>query len=343
MAFHIRAIVASLLLGCLPAFATVAQAAPTTPRYGVVDRIAGPDGGWDFVDVDPVARRLYIAHGTAITAIDLVTRHVTPVLATASGAHQVLVLGGGRELLETDGNTDRARFLDPLTGAQIAEVATGRKPDAAVVDPATGTLLVMNAGDGTVSLIDPVKHVLVGSLDVGGSLEVVAADGHGLVYVNVEDTNEVAIIDVRGRRLAGRYPLPGCDGPTGLAIVAEGARVMSACANRVAVVSDPVTHRVTDRIAIGSGPDGLLYDAKRRVALVPTGEGFLEVIAAARPDAIRKVGRVATHPSARTAVLDPTTGTVYLPSADYLAPVAPAKRGTQVAGSFAVLVVAPRR
>jgi DNA-binding beta-propeller fold protein YncE len=210
-----------------------------------------------------------------------------------------------------------------------------------VIDPATGILLVMNAGDGTVSFIDPVKRSLLSSLMVGGSLEVAAADGRGLVYVNVEDRNEVVVIDARTRAIARRYPLIGCEGPTGLAIVAGGTRLMSACANNVAVVSNPAAGTVTHTIAIGKGPDGLLYDSGRGVALVPTGEGYLEVIAAADPDDIRLIERVATHASARTAALDSRTGRIYLPSADYAAPVAPARRGTQVPGSFQVIVVSP--
>lgn len=320
----------------------VSAAADRPPTYSVVDRIPGPDGGWDFVDVDPAHHRLYIARSDAVTAIDLPSRNAVQ-LATASGGHQVLTIAGGTQVLETDSKTNRARFIDATNGAVLGEVATGAKPDAAVADPVTGLLLVMNAGDGTVSFIDPVKHVLVGSLDVGGSLEVAAADGRGLVYVNVEDRNEVVVIDARKRAVLRHYPLAGCDGPTGLAIVANGARIMSACANNVAVVSNPGTGKVTDRIAIGTGPDGLLYDARRGVALVPTGAGYLEVVAAGRVTGIRRIARVATHAGARTAALDPTTGRVYLPSADYLAPVAPGRRGAQVPGSFRVLVVAPSR
>ena len=321
---------------------SVAASSPSAPTYTVVDRIPGPDGGWDFADVDPAHHRLFIARSDAISVVNLDDRQAKQ-LATASGGHQVLALADGSQVLETDGKTNRARFIDATTGVVLGEVVTGAKPDAAVIEPVTGLLLVMNAGDGTVSFIDTITRSLVGSLTINGSLEVAAADGHGLVYVNVEDRNEVVVIDARTRSIVRRYPLVGCDGPTGLAIVAGGKRLMSACANNVAVVSDPDTGKVTDRIAIGKGPDGLLYDASRGIALVPTGEGYLEIIAAASTSGIHLIERVATRVSARTAALDARTGRVYLPAADYAAPVAPARRGTQVPGSFQVVVVAPAK
>lgn len=330
------------LLGIAALLASFSAAASTgrVPTYRVVDHIPGPDGGWDFVDFDARYQRLYVARSDAITMIDLKTRSATQ-LARASGGHQVLVLAQGKEVLETDGKTNRARFFDATSGTLLGEVATGLKPDAAVLDPATGLLLVMNAGDGTVSFIDPVKRMLIASLDVGGSLEVAGADGRGLVYVNVEDRNQIAAIDTRKRSIVKLIALDGCDGPTGLAIIAGGTRLISACANGVAVVTNPATGKVTDRIAIDKGPDGLLYDARRGVALVPTGEGYLDVITARRAGDIHRIARVATHASARTAALDPATGRVYLPSADYLAPVGAARRGAQVPGSFQVIVAAP--
>lgn len=335
------------LATALLVMASSVSAAPTStvpkgqiPNYTVIDRITGPDGGWDFIDVDAAHQRAYIARSNAVTVVDLKSRTATQ-LAVANGGHQALALFNGTQVLETDGKTNRARFLDATTGAVLGEVATGAKPDAAIIEPLTGLLLVMNAGDGTVSFIDPAKRSLVASLTIGGSLEVAAVDGKGFVYVNVEDRNEIVVMDARKRLIVRRYPLAGCDGPTGLAFIAHGTRLMSACANNMAIVSDPVTGKVTDTIAIGKAPDGVLYDARRGMALIPTGEGFLEIIAADSPAGVHRVARVATHASARTAALDPDTGRIYLPSADYMAPVAPARRGTQVPGSFQIVVVSP--
>jgi DNA-binding beta-propeller fold protein YncE len=329
-------------LAAIAALAPVSGSATAAPAYQVEARIAGPDGGWDFATVDPVRGRLYVARSDAIMAVDLATGMVTPQLVSASRAHQVLALADGREVLETDGTTGLVRFVDADSGALLGQVKVGPKPDAAFLDPATGLVVVMSGGDGTVALIDPVRRSLVATIAVGGVLEVGAADGRGKAWVNVEDRNTLVEIDLRSHRVIGQIALTGCDGPTGLALVAGGQRMISACANGVAVITDPKARKVVGTIAIGKDPDGVLYDAKRGLAFIPCGgSGVLEILSATRPDAIAKVGQVVTQISAKTAALDPRTGKIYLPSARLLPPEAGAKRGKPEPGSFAIIVVAP--
>ena len=86
------------------ALASVATAA-SGPSYSITDRIAGPDGGWDFAQFDPVRGRVYVARSNAVMALDVATDKVTPQLAPANGGHQVLAVNNGAEVLETDGKT----------------------------------------------------------------------------------------------------------------------------------------------------------------------------------------------------------------------------------------------
>lgn len=337
----------ALARGAALAFALAASNAAlaadkSTPSYSVIGRIAGADGGWDFANVDPGSGRLYVARIDAVMAVDLASGAVTAKLAPAQHAHQVLVLTGGKELLETDGDTNLARFIDAMDGTVRAEVAVGIKPDAAVLDPATGLVAVMNAGDGTISLLDPKTRTLAGTIDVGGGLEFGAVDGDGKLFVNIEDRNEIVTIDLRTRAITSHIALAGCEGPTGLTLVAGGKRLISACANGVAKVVDPSAGKIMSTIAIGTDPDAVLYDAKRGLAFIPCGgNGVLEIIADAKPEAIRSLGHVSTAVSAKTAALDPRTGKIYLPSAHLLPPAPGAKRGQPEAGTFAVVVVAP--
>jgi DNA-binding beta-propeller fold protein YncE len=335
-----RAFVASLCLSSsIPAHAATRS---DLPQYTVSKHIAGRDGGWDFANIDPTLNRLFVARTDAVMAIDLASGKVTDRLAAAQGAHQVLVLKGGQEILETDGATNLARFIDGRTGLVKAEVTVGAKPDAALLDPVTGLVAVMNSDDGTVSLLDPRTRTLVGSINVGGGLEFGIADGRGSLFINIEDRNEIAVVDMKTRSVSRRIPLTGCEGPTGIAMVAGGTRLISACANGIAAVVDPVAGKVTETLAIGGDPDAVLYDARRGLAFIPCGhEGVLEVIAAAKPEAIRHLGRISTAISAKTAALDPRTGKIYLPSAQLFPPAPGAKRGKPKPGTFEVLVLSP--
>lgn len=328
---------ACMLLSCANA---AAQAQPV--QYRIVDRIAGRDGGWDFGSVDPVDGRLYIARSDAIERIDLADRRVTEALAPARRAHAVLILDSGATVFETDGETGLGRFVASSDGKVLAEVATGTKPDAAFLDPATGLIAVMNAGDGTIAMIDPNTRRLTGKIAVGGALEFGVPDETGGAFVNIEDRNEIARVDLKTLRRTGTIALPGCEGPTGLALVARGTRLISACANHVALVVDATTGRTVARLPIGDGPDAVLVDARRGLAFIPCGgTGTLIAISIAEPTKIAVVSVIPTQRGAKTGAIDPRSGRIYLPAAT-LAPAAPgARRGQPIPGSFTVLVLAP--
>src|ERR1019366_9399053 len=120
--------------------------------------------------------------------------------------HAVLPLGDGRAL-STNGGDNTATLFEATTGKVIASIATGLNPDDAIYDPSSGLALVMDGrADGSITLIDPTTATSPGKISVGGKLEFAVADGHGHVYVNVEDKGEIAVVDVAGRKVAARYP-----------------------------------------------------------------------------------------------------------------------------------------
>lgn len=321
--------------------ATAAQALAAAPApMKIVDRIAGPDGGWDYANFDPVHRRLYVAHGAAITAMDVDTGKVTPTLVAAQRAHIALPLPGGDELLVTNGGNDTATLVDAMTGAVRAAVPTGQNPDAALFDPASDLAFVMNGRSGDITLIDVKAAKAVGTIVVGGKLEFGVSDGQGRVFVNAEDKNEIAVVDTAIRKVVARWAMADCEEPSGLAYVAEDHLLIAACANGKAEVVSTVSGKVVASLAVGKEPDAAFYDAQRHLAYVPSGgEGTLSVIAVRGPKDLTVVQTLKTRPGARTGTVDPKTGKVYLPSADYDAPAQAGGRPRIKSGSFAVLVV----
>jgi YVTN family beta-propeller protein len=315
------------------------QAAPVpAQQYRVVAQLPAGDGGWDLLSVDPANQRLYIAHGDGVTAIDLKTGTATDRIVSGKRVHAALAIPGTNDVISTNGETNDALLFDGRTGKIRATIATGTKPDAAAYDPATRSVWIMNPGSGDATVVDPASARVLATVPVGGSLELGVADGRGRMYVNVEDKNEVAVLDTKARKVAARFPLQGCDGPTGIAYDPGSHEILSACANGVAIVSAPDGKQVA-RLAIGKGADGAAYDARRHIALVPAGrDGNLTLI---RLGFVPKVvGQIATAVSARTIAIDPSTGRAYLPSAKMAPPVGN-DRPKPMPGTFRVLVVAP--
>ncbi|WP_297510390.1 hypothetical protein [uncultured Caulobacter sp.] len=329
-----------LIVPFLAAASLAMAGADAAPSLKITQRIAGPDGSWDYAAFDQVHRRLYVAHGAAITAIDVDSGKVTPSLLPAQRAHIALPLPGGDEILVTNGGSNTAVLANAMTGAVRATIATGSKPDAALIEPTTGLALVMNGDSGDITLIDTKAARAVGSIPVGGALEFGAADGQGRVFVNIEDKSEIAVIDMASRKVTARWTLAGCEEPSGLAYAASAKLLISACANGMAKAVSAADGAVVATLKIGPKPDAAFFDAARNLAYIPSGgDGTLAVIAVRGPRDVAVVDTVKTQAGSRTGTLDPKTGRIYLPSARFDPPAKPGGRPTVQPGSFAVLVL----
>ena len=316
----------------------VLAAEPAAPLK-IIDRIAIPDGPWDYASVDGAARRLYLARGDGVMALDLDTGKLTQTLVPGARVHAAVPLPATGRLLSTNGSSNTATLAESETGKVVAEIPTGHKPDAAILDPKTGLVLVMNGESGDVTLIDGKTAKAVGSIDIGGKLEFVAADGKGKAFVNVEDKSELAIVDIARRKVTGRVALKGCEDPSGLARDPASGVLLTVCANDVALAIDPAKSAVIATLPIGKHPDAAIFDAARHLFLVPCGgDGTLTLIAS-KGHVLSVAGSVATERGARTGALDDKTGRIYLPAAEFTPAATPDGRPTPVPGSAHLLVV----
>lgn len=324
--WRLRAVAALLAIGAAPA-----------PRYAVVDRIAGPDGRYDYATVDSAARRLFVGRGGGVMAIDLDTRNVTPVLTPGEGVAAVLMLPGTL-MLSTNGDANTAMILDRRTGRHTATIPTGKDPDGAAYDARSGLAFVMNGDSEDVTVIDPSRARAVATVPVGGRPEGAVADGSGSLFVNVEDTAEIARIDIARRNVVARYRLAGCEEPTGIAHDPVTGLLIAACHNGVAKLIDARTGADRGGFGIGKMADGAIFDPARRLVSIPCNDGTLTIAALDRRGMARRIATVRTQVGARTAALDAATGRLYLPATDYR----PDAQGEpqRVAGTFKVLVVA---
>jgi YVTN family beta-propeller protein len=325
------------MFGALAALSSTTAAAAHLSTPQLAQRIAVSDGGWDLLTVDRESRRVLIARTDGVTAIDLATGKVTPQLVRGARLHAVVPIPHTGLALATAGGTNSAILFETGSGKQRAEVKTGANPDAAIYEPGSRTVWVMNAKDGSISIVDPSAAKVVATIPVGGSLEMPALDGRGHLFVNVEDKNEIVEISVATRKVMRRIALTGCDGPTGLAFAPSGV-LISACANGVAKLVRASDGKLLRDVPIGRGADGAFVDAARHRGYIPAGgDGTLAVLDTSGP-LPRKIATVATQRGARTGAVDPDTGRVYLPAARY-APGEAGQRPKIVAGSVEILVV----
>ncbi len=326
-----------LSLCALSALMTSAAVAGESGLH-VVDTIKiGGDGGWDYVNYDAVSKKVFLTHGTSIASVALATKTVNPHLTDVAGAHIALPLGDGKTLLITQGKANKASFIDAETGADLGDVATGAKPDGAIFDPATNKVFVLANGGNQIDVVDPVTRKSVGTVALAGAPESGAADGKGLLYTHLEDKNVIVVVDTKAMRVKATYPLKDCDEPSGLALVGDQNLLLSACKNGIARISRAADGSEVGTVAIGPRADGALYDETRKLGYVPSADGKLTVIAFdGKPHVIDVVETAA---GARTAALDPATGTIFLPAADMAPPAKAGDRPQPLPGTFKLVVV----
>ncbi|WP_206243432.1 YncE family protein [Novosphingobium terrae] len=327
----------SALLSVLAAPA--AMAASAAAAFTQMPAIQVPDDLWDFAQWDGEHHRLLVAHGKDVLVVDPATRAVRSI-GQIQYAHAVLPLPGHDRILVTSKFDDSVRILDGSSGAEVNRIAVAKDPDATVLSADGHKAYVMAAKAGTISVVDLDSMVETGRIPLKTGLEVAVLASPTLLAVNTEDFNEIELVDLATNKPAGTIPLPGCEGPTGLAIGPNGL-ALSACANGKAALVDIAHRKVVRMLPIGMGPDTVIWDAAHHRFLVPCGEsGSLSIIAMDKAGP-HVLPAVATGPNARTAALDPATGRLYLPSAR-LNPVIKGQPKTVVSGNFRILALSPR-
>jgi DNA-binding beta-propeller fold protein YncE len=318
--------------------AGVACTSVAAPTYGVVGHIALPDSRWDYGAVDTAAARLYLGRIGGVLAVDLPTGAVTATLVASALVHGVAPLGAGL-VMSTNGEADTVTLFEGATGRVLATIPAGKEPDAIVREPSTGLVITTNEGSHDLTLIDVTLRRAVGRISLPGKPEYPAAGPHGILYDNIEDRNEIAVVDIVARRVVRTIALDGCQRPTGLAYDAQDDLLISVCRNGVAKFVRATDGHDVATVPVGANPDAVLFDAARHLAFVPAGGTGTLTVLAVHGATVTLVQTLVTRLGSRTAVLDPTTGRLYVPAGEFEPPAGPESRPAGRAGSFELLVI----
>src|SRR5260370_4253535 len=148
-------------------------------------------------------------------------------------------------------------------------------------------------------------------------------------------------IDAKAGEITRRWPLAGCESPSGLAIDRAHRRLFRVCGNKIMASSDIETPKVVVTAPIGQGVDGVAFDADKGLAFSANGrDGNMTVVSIKDgKDAVTSsvVSTIPTALGARTIAIDPKTHRLYLPTAKLTPPEKPGSRPKMVPGTFEVI------
>ena len=301
----------------------------------------GGEGRWDYVNLDPVAGRIYVPRSTHVMVLDL-DGNVKGDIPGTAGVHGVALSPELDRGWTSNGQADSVTVfkLSTLEVVKVIKV-TGKNPDAILFDPATKRVFTFNGGGKNATVIDAATSEVVGTIPMGGKPEFSACDGQGRVFVNNEDTSEILAIDAKAMKVVATWSIKPVEEPSGLALDVKNNFLFSVGGNHLAAVVDAVTGKVLAMVPIGSGTDGIAFDPGTECAYASNGEGTITVIRRnAKGDF--ETSTVPTKPGARTIVDNPINHRLYLPTAEFLPIPKDAKAGTRptmVGGSFQVIEV----
>ena len=300
--------------------------AQTPSSFHVTKKIAVPgQGGWDYLAVDEAARRLYVSHGSQVEVIDLDSGGIVGKISPTPGVHGIAIASELGRGFVSNGQSSTVTIFDLKTLKTIAEVPTGKKPDAIIYDPASSRVFAFNGGGNSATVIDAADGKVAGTVDLGGGPEFATADGAGYVYDNLEDESLVLKINARTLKVEQRWPTAPCASPSSMAIDRPNRRLFLGCRSKVMAVMNADSGQAITTLPIGDHVDATAFDADSKLIFNSNGEGTVTVIHQDSPDKYSVVENVKTLPHAKTMALDPKTHQLFLSAAE----------GTQ----FEVLVV----
>jgi YVTN family beta-propeller protein len=290
---------------------------PATPSYKITKQVALPGPNrWDFVEYSSTERRVYVAHGDRVSVVDEPTGKVIGEIGNLPGiTHGIAISPETHQGFITEGRPGLAVVFDLKSLKQTKKITTAPDADGILYEPTTKNIYVVNGDSGSLSVLDPSSDRNIATIHVGSKLEPGVADGKGRIYVNGEEKNEIVAIDTKTNKVVAHWPMPTCHTPHGIAIDRSTRRLFSSCANNVLVVMNLDTGATVATLAIGSHTDGAAFDPVRKLVFSSNGDGTLSVIKEQSADKFVSAEAVQTKAGARTISIDPTSGRIFLVTA----------------------------
>ena len=260
-------------------------------------------------------------------------------------AHGVAIVPkAGRGFISDGGGEGGVVIFDLKTHAILGTLVAQPDADGIIFDPSSGRVLVVSGDKGVLMSFKPDIDAVGGKIDppieLGGAPEFLASDGAGKVYINLMDKNEVAVVDIKARKVVARWPVAPGGAPVGMSIDTKKHRLFIGCRKpQKLIVMSTDDGKVVADLPIGEGVDATKLDGGQ--AFASCRDGSLTVAAETSPGKWETVQTVKTRTGARTMGVDPTTHKIYLPTAEFEEPTPGAKRGPATRpGTFMIVVVA---
>jgi DNA-binding beta-propeller fold protein YncE len=297
--------------------ARIADAASSGSGYAIVDRWpVGGAGKWDYLIVDSIRHHLFVSRSTHVHVIAIDSGKVVGDIADTAGVHGIALAGDLTRGFTSNGKSDSVTIFNLETFAPIQEIKiAGKGPDAIIYDSPSKQIYTFNGHSNDSTVIDAATARIMGTIALPGRPEFAVSDGHGHIYVNLEDKGQVAIIDVAKGSVQTVWSLAPCVEPTGIAMDIARHRLFSVCHNERMMVLDSESGSRIAELPIGKHVDAAAFDPGTSLVFSSNGDSAdVSVVSSESGDRYRLRGSLATAAGSKTMALDASTHRIYVPA-----------------------------
>ncbi len=295
----------------------------TTQKYSI-----GGTGGNDYLSVDPSTGHVFVSRGTHVMVVDGMTGMVVGDIPDTPRVHGIaFAVKDGHGFTTNAGDSTLTMFnLSDLSVIKKVHIGIDGA-DGIMFDESTDQILSINHSHpmGTAVVVNSRTGDVVGRVTLSGMApEGGASDGHGKVFINIEDKNAIDVVDLKSMKVLTTWRIEPCDSPTGIAFDARSNRIFSGCSGK-SVAVNASTGRVVAEIANGDGVDALGWDPTERLMYIPAGrDGNITVVRQDAADRYTVVATVVTAVGGRTIAVDPASHRAYVFALEFGPAPAPA-------------------
>jgi YVTN family beta-propeller protein len=275
-------------------------------------------GGFDHAAVHGGLARLFVAH-TANDTLDVIDCVADQYLYSIPGLTRVagaLVSEADNLVFTSNRGENTVGIFSAESREVITKVAVGIRPNGLAYDPERGQLLVAHVGDPaipdsfTIALVDVKQRVVTATLSVPGRTRWTVFDPQAAVfYVNISDPAVIIVVD--GGDPAGivkQFTIPA-QGPHGLDIDLETARLFCACDAGKVLSLDARSGDVLTTSDLSGAPDVIFFNSALQHLYVASGDlGTIDVF---DTRTMEKIETIHTENGAHTIAFDAGRNKVY--------------------------------
>jgi len=221
-------LVCAMPLAAQSPFPAPSTALPSQPFFIKHTWFIGGHGNWDYLTMDPVANRLYIAHGPEVQVMDVETGSLAGTVKGLQEAHSIALDDAGEFGYVSDGPADEVKVFDRRSFEVVGHIPTGPSPRAIALDPGSNLMIAVCSGPNPtepeqaperrtsrpqprpatqnvaareraksiLSVIDTQTREELAQILVAGRFSFAQGDEKGKVYIAVPDRDEIAQLDL---------------------------------------------------------------------------------------------------------------------------------------------------